>query len=62
MFFKKDSDKNKALIKIGALLIHAAKIDELYTSKEEQIIKGKNRTWTLRNAGKSKSNRSAKHR
>jgi uncharacterized tellurite resistance protein B-like protein len=41
MFFKKDSieTSNKFLIKICALLIHAAKIDENYTEKEEEIIK-----------------------
>ena len=41
MFFKKDSTdtKNKFLIKTCALLIHAAKIDEKYTEKEEEIIK-----------------------
>ena len=37
MFFKKD-DKND-LIDICALLIHAAKIDENYSLKEEKIIK-----------------------
>tara|TARA_B100001057_G_scaffold143876_1_gene143628 strand:- start:273 stop:686 length:414 start_codon:yes stop_codon:yes gene_type:complete len=41
MFFKKDKDKyiNDDLIKVAALLIHAAKIDENYTNKEEEIIK-----------------------
>ncbi len=41
MFFKKENkkDKNNYLIKICALLIHAAKIDENYTDKEEEIIK-----------------------
>ena len=41
MFFKKDSteiEKN-FLVKTCALLIHAAKIDENYTEKEEKIIK-----------------------
>ena len=40
MFFNKD-DKTKAnfLVKICALLIHAAKIDENYTENEETIIK-----------------------
>ena len=40
MFFirKKDNDTN-FLTKICALLIHAAKIDENYTEKEEEIIK-----------------------
>ena len=40
MFFKKEEiNKNNYLIKICALLIHAAKIDENYTDKEEEIIK-----------------------
>ena len=41
MFFKKDNNKNEAdfLIKICALLVHAAKIDEDYTENEEEIIK-----------------------
>ena len=41
MFFKKDNNKeqNNFLIKICALLIHAAKIDENYTESEEEIIK-----------------------
>ena len=41
MFFKKDSTEteNKFLTKTCALLIHAAKIDENYTEKEEEIIK-----------------------
>ena len=41
MFFKKDSTETEKnfLIKICALLIHAAKIDENYTEKEEEIIK-----------------------
>ncbi len=40
MFFKKDEIKNNNfLTKVCALLIHAAKIDENYTSKEEEIIK-----------------------
>ena len=41
MFFKKASteiEKN-FLVKTCALLIHAAKIDENYTEKEEEIIK-----------------------
>mgnify|MGYP001579289936 CR=1 FL=1 len=36
MLFKKE---NSNLINIAALLIHAAKIDEEYTDKEEEIIK-----------------------
>ena len=41
MFFKKDLNKteNRFLVKTCALLIHAAKIDENYTEKEEEIIK-----------------------
>ena len=41
MFFKKKLKKNENenLIKISALLIHAAKIDQEYSSKEEEIIK-----------------------
>ena len=41
MFFKKNDKKieNHFLIKVGALLIHAAKIDQNYTDNEEEIIK-----------------------
>ena len=41
MFFKNSSKEEEAsfLIKVGALLIHAAKIDENYTDNEEEIIK-----------------------
>ena len=40
MFFKKKEIKNSNyLTKVCALLIHAAKIDENYTDKEEEIIK-----------------------
>ena len=39
MFFKKDHNKNDDLAKVVALLIHAAKIDENYSRKEEEIIK-----------------------
>ena len=38
MFFK-ENKKDDNLIKIGALLIHAAKIDEDYSREEEKIIK-----------------------
>ena len=37
MFFKK-GDKSRDLEKITALLIHAAKIDENFSKKEEEII------------------------
>ena len=51
MFFnKKNKDNNNFnLIKIGALLIHAAKIDENYSKEEEEIIKK-----TLLNLGAEK--------
>ena len=42
MFFNKKEmteNNNSYLIKITALLIHAAKIDEKYSNKEEKIIK-----------------------
>ncbi len=40
MIFKKDEkNENNFLVKICALLIHAAKIDENFTDHEEEIIK-----------------------
>ena len=39
MFSKKEKDNSLDLIKIAALLIHAAKIDEDYSGEEEEIIK-----------------------
>ena len=41
MFFKKSKDKsdNDDLTKVAALLIYAAKIDENYSQKEQEIIK-----------------------
>ena len=41
MFFKKKKEKNDItfLVKVSALLIHAARIDENYTINEEEIIK-----------------------
>ena len=41
MFFKKDKNKIETnfLIKVCALLIHTARIDENYTKIEEEIIK-----------------------
>ena len=42
MFFnkkKENQDNNSYIIKITALLIHAAKIDEKYSAEEEEIIK-----------------------
>tara|TARA_B100001059_G_C17556783_1_gene438042 strand:+ start:245 stop:655 length:411 start_codon:yes stop_codon:yes gene_type:complete len=39
MFFKKkDENINNELAKVAALLIHAAKIDENFSKKEEEII------------------------
>ena len=53
MFFKKDKQGSEKdfLVKIGALLIHAAKIDENYTENEEEIIKK-----TLLELGANKEN------
>ena len=41
MFFRKEEiqNKNDLVIKICALLIHAAKIDENYTDHEEEIVR-----------------------
>tara|TARA_B110000444_G_C18790945_1_gene572427 strand:+ start:1050 stop:1463 length:414 start_codon:yes stop_codon:yes gene_type:complete len=41
MFFNKEKGKEEVsyLVKIAALLIHAAKIDGKYTNEEEEIIK-----------------------
>ena len=39
MFFKKDKNESSNLSKVAALLIHAAKIDENFSSVEENIIK-----------------------
>ena len=42
MFFNKkkiDKEESSYLVKIAALLIHAAKIDEKYSNEEEEIIK-----------------------
>ena len=42
MFFNKkinNKEVNTSFIKIAALLIHAAKIDEKYSNEEEEIIK-----------------------
>jgi len=40
MFFKENKNKNEIddLSKVAALLIHAAKIDQNFTEKEEKII------------------------
>lgn len=41
MFFKKidKKEENNFIVNVCALLIHASKIDENYTDKEEEIIK-----------------------
>ena len=53
MFFnkKQENDNNSDFIKICALLIHAAKIDENYSQEEEEIIKK-----TLLDLGADKNN------
>ena len=51
MFFKNNKNQNNDLIKIAALLIHAAKIDENFTIEEEKIIEE-----TLLNLGANKEN------
>ena len=53
MFFNKKNkgDDISNLVKIGALLIHAAKIDENYSIEEEEIVKK-----TLLNLGANSSN------
>ena len=39
MFFKrKNENHSEEFIKVAALLIHAARIDEVFSSKEEEII------------------------
>ena len=39
MFFKKNKNENNNLSKVAALLIHAAKIDEIYTESEKNLVK-----------------------
>ena len=51
MFFKNNKNQNNNLLKITALLIHAAKIDENFTIEEEKIIEE-----TLLNLGANKEN------
>ena len=48
---KEKNDDESNLVKIGALLIHAAKIDENYSSEEEKIIEK-----TLLSLGADKNN------
>ena len=51
MFFKNNKNQKNDLIKIAALLIHAAKIDENFTIEEEKIIEE-----TLLNLGANEEN------
>ena len=51
MFFKNNKDQKNNLLKVAALLIHAAKIDENFTIEEEKIIEE-----TLLNLGAKKEN------
>tara|TARA_Y100000992_G_scaffold296211_1_gene258133 strand:+ start:1187 stop:1600 length:414 start_codon:yes stop_codon:yes gene_type:complete len=51
MFFKNKKNQDEDLIKIAALLIHAAKIDENFSIEEEKIIED-----ALLNLGASKQN------
>ena len=61
MFFKKEKIKNNNfLTKICALLIHAAKIDENYTDKEEEIIKKTLNELGIENENISKTIKEAK--
>ena len=39
MFFNNNKNENDDLMKVAALLIHAAKIDENYSDNEKEIIK-----------------------
>ena len=61
MFFKKEEIKNNNfLTKVCALLIHAAKIDENYTDKEEEIIKKTLNELGIKNENISKTIKEAK--
>ena len=51
MFFKDNNNQKNDLLKVAALLIHAAKIDENFTITEEKIIEE-----TLLNLGAKKDN------
>ena len=39
MFFRKNENENDDFVEVASLLIHAAKIDENYSSQEREIIK-----------------------
>ena len=51
MIFNKKKNDDANLVKIGALLIHTAKIDENYSEEEEKIIRK-----TLLNLGAKQTN------
>tara|TARA_Y100001935_G_scaffold225119_1_gene202004 strand:+ start:47 stop:460 length:414 start_codon:yes stop_codon:yes gene_type:complete len=51
IFNKKKNEDEANLVKIGALLIHTAKIDENYSEEEEEIIRK-----TLLNLGAKQAN------
>ena len=62
---KDETSDTDTAVKIAALLIHAAKIDEIYTDKEKEIIKktlvdlgldGKKLIETIKNAEELESN------
>ena len=59
MFFKKteNHNENEGLIKVAALLIHVAKVDENYSQHEEEIIKK-----TLLELGVKNENLSSKNK
>ena len=59
-FIKEEIKKNNFHIKVCALLIHAAKIDENYTDKEEKIIKDALEKLGLENENISKTIQEAK--
>ena len=61
MFFKKEKIKDhNFIVKVCALLIHAAKIDENYTVKEEEIIKKTLNELGVKNENISKTIKEAK--
>jgi len=61
MFFKKEEiHNNNYPTKVCALLIHAAKIDENYTEKEEEIIKKTLNELGVKNENVSKTIEEAK--
>ena len=47
MFFKDNNNKEEELAKVVALLIHVAKIDQDFTTKESKIIQNTIQTLNL---------------